>query len=41
VKAACDALAWIEVDAETLVTQHFSEEGSAASIKNGNTTNRP
>jgi hypothetical protein len=31
-KAACDALGWIEVDAETLVAQHFSEEYSATSV---------
>jgi hypothetical protein len=41
VKAACNALAWIEVDAEALVTQHLSEKDIAASVKNGNTTDKP
>jgi hypothetical protein len=48
VKAACDALgtnlqaddlaSWIEVDEETPVVQHLSEEDITASVKNGKTT---
>jgi hypothetical protein len=48
VKAACDALGTdlqaddlasrIEVDEETPVAQHLSEEDIAASVKNGKTT---
>jgi hypothetical protein len=47
-KAACDALginlqaddlaSWIEVDEETPVSQHLSEEDIATSMKNGKTT---
>jgi hypothetical protein len=47
-KAACDALgtnlqaddlaSWIEIDEETLITQHLSEDDIAASVKNGKTT---
>jgi hypothetical protein len=50
VKAACDALgtnlqaddlaSWIEVDEETLVVQHLSEEDIAASVRNGKTTDK-
>jgi hypothetical protein len=48
VKAVCDAIStnlqaddlasWIEVDEETAIVQHLSEEDIAASVKNGKTT---
>jgi hypothetical protein len=49
-KSVCDALgtnlqvdnlaSWIEVDEETLVARHFSEEDIATPVKNGKTTDR-
>jgi hypothetical protein len=50
-KSACDPLssnleldnlaAWTEVEGETLVTQHLSEEDMATSLKNGKTNYKP